>query len=238
MECQENRDFVTFRPSISTGWELFVPVEADTPGSLLEETCTVLEGIDATSHFFSPTGFEYSAHVGGDVSEVVELTNLEGGKAGRVDSSDDESLSLMVAELHNRLEALETTVWLSNVRFDRGWTNIRLVDGDHRIDMNSTRYKRTSDGEPTDRNPTREPLTISVFVNIDRTPQQYEVVVWTHTDIWFEDTDIGAINRTRLGDALERLRDELGATEFGLYSDSYSARWLRKQGFDDIVPEK
>lgn len=237
--CQRNRDYVRFYPQVDTGWELYVPVDAETADDLLEETFVVLEQVcEALGGFFSPTGLKYTAHYGNGDGDLGALLELEDGEMERIDVKNGQSTSRLISKLRTKIESIDSLVWLALIQIDRGWTKIRLSDGDHQIDVDSDRYKRDSAALQTDRPPTSEPLTVNVFTDLRHSPPHYEVIIWTNTDIWFEDTEIGAVNRARLGDGFRRIRDNLDVTEFGFYSESYSARWLRDQGFHEIAPDE
>lgn len=236
--CTKNRDFVAYRASIGTGWEFFVPIEADTPQTLLDETYLVLERVgEALDSIFRPTGLEYTVHYGNGKDALEDLLDIDDGEMNRIDASDNPSMTRLRSMLEAEMKSFDPPVWLSLVQIDRGWTSIRLKDGEHEVDTSSNRYKLLSNGEPVDRSPTREPLTVYISTHLRSSSYRFKTRLWTYTDIWFEDTDIGATNRTRLGNAIERVRAELNVTEVEFHSESYSAEWLRKQGFQEIVPE-
>lgn len=103
-----------------------------------------------------------------------------------------------------------------NIRYIRvldiecGKTNFYLKSRESYIDRSSKDvYKECSYDEIIEEQPRSDPFRAEIYheKSMNGNNTVYKIRFWTHTDIWFEDTEIGKINRNRLRDIFKMLYD-------------------------------
>ncbi|USZ71097.1 hypothetical protein [Natronosalvus halobius] len=102
--------------------------------------------------------------------------------------------------------------WIPRVAFDGTEVKVRLNDGDVAASRRSNTVEYRKD-EPLNNDPTQDPLELSVLhgSNTDNydTDAGYvtSIIVAPMSDIWFEESDIGTMNRRHLTAFLERIEN-------------------------------
>lgn len=237
-QCGKNVDFVAFQPNLATGWTFTVPVSATTPEDLEDELLSLMHTvIDAASQLLTPTGLEYAIHWGKEFEDINEFEEFPQGDRRRMAVSESSSFEDALSSLRKDLPGTPSTRHLAHLVVDESLVNVCLEEGDFKVDRTSSRYKYWHDGEVRNKECTDPPLTFEITCLSHREPPRFDIVLWTHTDIWFEETELGAANRRRLGAALSKLATDLDILEADVYEGSYFAETLRKKGFHELLPE-
>lgn len=215
-----NQDRVALQPDRDVMfWDFIVPSKVETCEEQATEMVSLFERLFETfGSFFVPTEITYA------------IGRFPPGQRLPVDTNTDEYRGHIRRELRNEsgitVEAFHESTridgsdarWIPRVSFDETEVTVRLEDGD----VGASRHKNTvtyRKGEPVEDAPTRDPLELSVLhgPNTGRynTDAEYitSIVVAPMSKIWFEDTDIGAINRRYLAAFLERIEEAFPVVE-------------------------
>lgn len=117
---------------------------------------------------------------------------------------------------------------ISRIEFESGSTEIYLDGELRRISEDSEEIYRTYSVTEGDfvGSPYADPLKVTLrHVSRDflEPPKnsEYTVMIETETDVWFEDTEVGRINRERIASVFRTLVDELDAHEYYFGSELY-----------------
>lgn len=237
-QCQKNVDFVAFQPNLATGWTFTAPVSATTPEDLEDEMLSLTHTIiDAVSQLLRPIELEYAIHWGSKFEDINEFQEFPQGDRKRMVVSEFTGFEDALSALRKDLPESPSTRHLAHLVVDESLVKVRLEDGDFRVGRTSSRYKYWYDGEVRDKECSDPPLTLEITCLSHRDPPRFDVVLWTHIDIWFEETELGAANRRRLGKSLSQLANDLNILGADIYEESYFAETLRKRGFHELLPE-
>lgn len=232
MSSGKNESFVANRGDIETKW-IFEKLSDDNSTANVREFLSVLNHLfNALDGFVYPTNIEYVLWVlGSNSDEPVPVT-------GEIESPDGITASELTAEIQGHSETGAGTV--RRLTINENKTRIKLDDGEYLIDTCSNQYRTWMDGDVLEQPPAEDLLNIDIFYanKSDNEPHNYQIIIKTYTDIWFEDTKIGERNRERLTDALDQFCDAIDVDQVDFESRLVSKQALREDGFKGLLPER
>lgn len=191
-------------------WRFRVPVAATTNQERFEEMLSVVETLfEAFDPLLTPTLVEYqlSPYGEGDTNDIDDsLVDSEGISFDRFSE---------VVSSHGD----GSDYRLSPVGF-QGPITVRLTDGDYEISPESDQYRGSDDIY----SPSEPPISVSITqISFLLPGDEYEYVIeiLTHTNVWFEETEYGAVNRERLVDVLSTVEESLDPYAADITSEKY-----------------
>ena len=210
----KNREFVAYDPGLETAWIFAVAPTKWTTTGRFQETLQRIEDIfDAFGGLLYPRELEYIifAVEKGVSVDSVDLSSLS-PRTHDIDRSFTISFEDLVDVLQENTSSDETIPWLTRLSSNRAAVRLRLNREDHFIDIGSDRYRTWTDNQVSEKPPSQSPLKVRLthYGTGNEEQQYFQIVIYTYTDIWFENTEIGRINRERLTDALSRFASALG----------------------------
>ncbi|WP_132061021.1 hypothetical protein [Halorussus amylolyticus] len=228
----KNESFVANRVDIDTAW-VFKTVSDAEPSANIEEAVSLVNDLLASfDGFVCPTNTEYVLWIPEPDSDGdVPVT-------GKIESPNGLTAAEITTELREYTDGGTGTFRRLTINGNR--TRIDLKDGEHLIDATSDRYRQWTGEEVIDQSPVEDVFRIDVFYNdsSDDRCNYYQIAVWTYTDIWFEDTELGERNRERLAVALDRLVDALDVICVDFESRVISEHSLKQGEFSNLFPDR
>lgn len=209
-----NRTHVAIDPEYSYYWIFAVPSTATTSEEHLLEMGSIASSVlEVGNTFVQPTEIIYYERRYSDDDTPFDEGSSEPVETIENSIRDEDGVS--VDSLVQALGVDDTgPVRIPEVRFDRCKVRIYLENGDSWIDRSEKCIPYRA-GEPLDINGVRDPLTVKVqhATNIEHADldADYVYYVWIkpQSDIWFEDTEIGSVNRGYLSSYLQDIHDEV-----------------------------
>lgn len=224
---KQNNQKINCTPWLDTAWSLTGAPDTDDEG--LASDIDVLSHLaDCVGSLLEPTAVEYVLQSSGEKEAVSKTLN-------RGETLDWREIVESVTESAEgrsspRLARFEVTDCRVSVSHD----NKRIW-----LDTETDIYQTVNrDGEPTG-SAELSPIGLTVF-NLGLTSQTdaFEVVVRSHTDLWFDESADGESNRKRLSEVLHCLFERFNAETAEFDSSRYSTDGLRRRGFGDLTFEK
>ncbi len=143
-----------------------------------------------------------------------------------------------LSNIHSIETPKDRIKYIRQIRIDEGKTKFTIKGKDEYIDRNSKGlYAGWRFDEISDRQPEFDPIRIDISHNhlkgkdqhvesVD--PAYFEIIFWTYTDIWFENTEIGLANRDRLGNVLKKVYEKFDVCDTLFLSDWFSEKELKE----------
>lgn len=221
---EKNQTHVAIDPDQATSWSFIVPSDAETADDQFEEAAALArEVLDASEEFLRPQRLVATRRAFGEehefpfekvVPQATDRVPIEPEGTVAPDDVDADDLDVDLPAL------------LLKVESDRTEVQVELADGTRYLDRTEdvVPYR---DGEAQDREPNRDPLSVSVShaeagSRLDTDAEHiYNVSVSPHATIWFESSELGEANRERLVAYLERLDDALDSIHVRRTSNRY-----------------
>lgn len=232
MSSEKNESFVVNRGDIETKW-IFEKLSDVNPTANINEFLSVLNYLfNALDGFVYPTNIEYVLWVPrSDSDEPVPVT-------GEIESPDGITASELTAEIQDHSETGAGT--FRRLTINESKTSIKLKDGEHLIDTCSDRYRTWMDGDVLEHPPAEDLLKIDIFYGSgsDNRSHDYQIIIRTYTDIWFENTKVGECNRERLADALNQFCDAIDVDRIDFESRLVSKQALQEDGLKGLLLER
>lgn len=229
---KKNESFVANRVDTGTKWIFTTLSDADPTANVEESLSLVAQLFAAFDGLVYPTTAEYVLFVPeSNLDEYVSVT-------GELESVTGLTAEDVADEFLNRSDSERGT--FRRLTINQNKTRIELEDGEHLIDVSSDRYRPWTGDERVEQPPAEDVFRIDVFYDDGSSTKSsyYEIVIWTYTDIWFEDTEIGARNRERLATALGQFYDAVDAESVDFESRLVSKDSLQSEGFSDLLPDR
>lgn len=230
-----NVNHVAIKEGVKCTWTFVLPSNARYCADEIEELSDICSQLFSTlDNFVVPlrANFSIQRYPRGSLIPVGD----DGGPNGCIEQlersvSDDDGIKVdsLIAAFHpNR----SSDAYVQRVHIDRTKVNMRLEWGDGLVDRyaHSVRYNVDT---PLDRPPSYDPLYFEIahLPNVDVVDTDsdflFVVRVNTKTDIWFEDTEIGRVNRERLTALLRRIDTTLSTKKL-----------IRRTDWDNTDPLK
>lgn len=211
-----NKDHVAIKPSLDANWTFLVPSTSNTCSAEADEiieTCSKL--FEAFEDFVVPVEATYNLQT--FPADSLVPTSPNGSPDERIDSQEivkENEEGIQFETLFEKYStSSESAYYIPELRINRTKVMMYLESGDVYVDRenHSVFYKGNV---PQDQVPTYDPLSFEVthLADLDDVVSTNFVIVIrvrTKTDIWFENTDIGEVNRSRLQALLERIESNL-----------------------------
>lgn len=231
-----NTDFVGVQIDAGGSWSFFIPSDARRLSDCLSEFASISERLfDACEGFLQPVEVEYSVkRYSGDGPVSVLFDGGDRREAALLESDrhrivDEDGVSEVPIQTH-RIDG-EEVACVGDIEFVRSRARIYLEEFDGWVDRGSNRIKTTRFGEVLSSDPTEDIFFLTVtHLKASQNPDLesgYHLSVGTYTDLWFEDTEIGEVNRRRLTDFFGRLVDSFEFVEIRVDSKRHSDDQLR-----------
>lgn len=179
-------------------WRFRVPVAGTTDRERFEGMLSVVETLfEAFDPLLRPTQVEYrlSPHEEDDASDIEET----------VSDSDGVSFDRLSEDVRSHGDASDYR--LSPLGF-QGPITVRRSDGDCEVGPESDRYGRPDDARESSEPPIRVSVSQVGFM-LPEGEYEYVIEVTTNTNVWFEETESGAVNRERLANVLATVEESL-----------------------------
>ncbi|MFC3959412.1 hypothetical protein [Halovivax cerinus] len=213
---QANRDHVALRPDRDVMfWEFIVPSRVKTCEAQATEMVSLFERLFETfGSFFVPTEITYAIGRFPPGQRLPVDVNVDEYRGHiRRELRDESGITVEAFRESARIDGSEAR-WIPRIEFDETEVTVRLEQGDVAASKhkNTVSYRK---GEPVEDAPAQDPLDLSALhgQNTGRynTDAEYvtSFVVAPMSDIWFENTEIGATNRRYLTAFLERIEAAL-----------------------------
>jgi hypothetical protein len=212
MMDSKNRDHLAIQPDLEAYWKLAMASDATTCSEETEEmlvTCSEL--FDAFFGFIQPTGAKFKVT---EDPSGHSLPTLKTGEGDRLETTEVQLEMEDGIEYDDIKGAVqfpdERALWLPRIFFDSNKVKVNLAEGTQYLDRNSpcVTYRRTA---RVDDQPQFDPLSMDIW-HLENIPDNqidsdfiYMLSIRPHSDIWFEDGDIGLRNRELLSSFFERL---------------------------------
>lgn len=236
---RKNKDVVAYVPSLDCHWMFDVPLTGPRVSDMHAELLQLFEQVFyVVDGWLQPQNAEYTLlHYDEDISanKFFQSEHSSGSiEEIHLDSSDPtQSFLTKLGDTtsHDRTEVISRFI------VNQAATKIKLDKRDEYVDMKSTESYVwwLSDG-PIDRQPTSDPIEVHVRLRRPTTsgnPPVARIIFESYTDIWFEETDIGEVNRQRLAGVLRHLAAVLDQTGAWFHSNQYGEDRLEQLGLDD-----
>lgn len=192
-KSKQNKTFLAFRPK-SVSWILEVPASPEENKG--DQMLSILEEI-----FIS-------------FKDILIITNVECHLESKSEPEQTDSLQILDSDgvtFRDLLSKVPKTSQRVTEIYISGKSKIQLLDGEQNIDMCSDNYFWCTKEDILEKKPDKNPIEISVnqYGIFTSASYQHDLQITTSTDIWFENSEIGQINRRKLATALEELYSRL-----------------------------
>lgn len=232
-----NTEFLAIKQEVYCSWSFVVESHSTRCSDVMSELQDLCGGLfSAFDDFVIPVGVEFTRQL--FPPDAYVPTSEHGHPDTRLESQDVELVEEDGIALDTLLIALsseeEGANYVSSIHIDSCKVNIRLEDGDSYVDR-SNRSALYNSNERVDRAPSYDPLSIEIvhLPNVDdediEAPYQFIVRVKSKADIWFEDSELGRINRERLRGLLKRIDNSLAVKKLLRETD-----WNDTSALEDI----
>lgn len=244
MGGDRNERYVAATPNEYT-WTLRVRGTAETPQTQFEESLAFLDIVwERLNGFIIPTSVEYVLQYA-DTDTEFNGRPMSDSLTAVTDTIRDE-LGVTHAQLVDSIQAHissgGSSAWLTRVTIEKNRTAVSLGGDEFLLEAESEQYRRPGEtaDEDDSTNPGQDLFKIELF-SLDpfsKSSSDYEVVVWTFTDLWFDDTESAQMNRDRLAAMLSGLTKDLPTVDVEFNSDTLSAETLQTHGeLRRLLPE-
>lgn len=242
-DMQKNIDFVAYMPQKESSWGFHIVGKAKKTSEILDEILEITRKVfDINKGFLIPTKIEDGLLTFSEdcsASGVFGHDPLEKIPMG-IKSNKGISYHEFLSNIQNIETPKDGIKYIRRIEIDEGKTKFVLKENDEYIDRNSKGlYVGWRFDKISDRKPTSDPIRIDIFhssskgenQHVESTdPAYYQIIFWTETDIWFENTKIGLANRNRLRDVLKEVYDSFNVVDTLFMSD-----WFSEDKLKDIV---
>lgn len=231
MTTIRDREYVPFVPDLDCAWEFTITPKAESISGVYDEILSITETVfESVAGFVRPT--EVTATVLGYDRNLPVMDAFEIDPAFQtvVEAMSDSGVTYQ--SLLTNLQAVappsDRVTTLRLVDFPCEETKITFDDRTEWISRNSSRYRWQLRERPVDEQPAQDLFSIKInhLRYVTREESYYHISIWTSTDIWFKDTDLGRRNRPRLERMLSTLVEELNPDKIEVYSDTFDEERL------------
>lgn len=214
----KNETHVVYDPNLSCYWSFYFPAESQTFSEQFTESVDIMKRLYSIYESFAePT------------QATLESRGYEDDRLVS-DRDQDRNLQSWIDETDLRVRSSTSLEWTdiqtqfsSIPSINEGITTLRRAGLTGRFEVNlhseryigrdSDRYVTWSEGERYDTDPQHDPVTVKLQFNRIEGLEPYHIMVETHTDLWFESTQLGRTNRERLQTFLHRIDKEFQISE-------------------------
>lgn len=232
MPNKRNKTYISIVPQLECSWLFEIRSKTENISDRLEESLSILKEIlECSDDFFVPTEIEYRLRAYSEEYLVKDLIDLDTDKEPVESKVNTVTCSggISYQKLANSVRSAELpadTVCYPSKYIITGTRVCMYVDGsNHEIDRGEEEYykmwSRTDQGR-MNQPPFSDPLSITIRQSFDG--ESYIISIGTPTDIWFEDTESGRINRKRLSDFLTCVFDNLDTVKVEYHSNYYQTQ--------------
>ncbi len=244
---RKNIDFVAYVPRSGSSWTFYLVGKAEKVSEVTDEILDIIKKVlDINNGFFIPTKIEYSLIT---ESEDFTANSLFGTRIEPLDRFPREIKSdngISSYQFKMDVQSIETPKdvvrYIHRIKMD-GKTRFVLDGRDEYIDGKSKGlYAIICDGKVLDEQLSIGPLMIDVQQSSLKDESKsveianhayYKIIFRTYTDMWFEDTQIGLANRSRLRRVLKGVYDSFDVTGTLFMSDHFSEKTLKEVVFGE-----
>lgn len=224
---EKNKDFVAYMPSLDCQWIFTKEMEAETIAETYDEVLSLCHDVFyASRNFLIPTTARFTLHAfdsDTDASRIFQVDPID-IETGEISHEEGLKFDQLERRIDESALGLNSPVSIFEIEITSATTVIAL--GQQAVAVNSGTgelYKWMYHGEPTDRRPSFDPVTVGIYrrKGVELAKPIYKIVVTTHTDIWFEETQTGEQNLRRLAEVLSELDERLDPSEVDFHSERY-----------------
>ena len=241
---QKNVDFVAYAPQAESSWGFYIPGKAKKASEVCDEILRVTARLlEISEGFFLPTGLEYSLYSLPDDLLANDTFSSAGFDVRKLDSTQKcvgptggFSYARLAEDARCSSSAAGSSKYIRRIEIE-GKTRFTLKDRDLYVDKNSLEvYLSGSNPEKSASLPNFNPVWIDLIHSSSKSqtqeveradPAYYQLIVWTYTDMWFDNTAIGRCNCYRLRHFLNGIVETFHVTDYLFMSDRYSEEALK-----------
>lgn len=224
----KNLDFVAIDEDFECLWRFTFASIREGRGSRLEQSLSgVRRFFDALDGFIRPLQFSYQ------LSSPESADSADGSEGSWREVSSESGISWSDVAQDARRVASSASVEIVGFEVEHAAVRISLADGDYHVDRHASRCKRWETGEVVDAVPWFDPLSLKLRPAPSwtaGTEGMYRITVESHTELWFEDTDVAERNRVRLAEFLDRIRETFHPTSIECRSN-----WRSEEELDAVL---
>jgi hypothetical protein len=222
----KNRDHLAILPNLETYWSLSVPSDVVTCSVATKEMINICSHIfQSFDGFVQPFGISYKILLYPEGQKVPYENQTE-----FIETIERELHSDEVLDIDDFITSTQITTnearWIPRVYFNHNRVKIQLKDGEKYIGRTESCvvYRH---GDSLENDPTYDPLELEIWFapNHEKSLDSdfvFYIKIKAHSDIWFEDSDIGKANRRNLSSFLARITSELPVGTIRRESNWYS----------------
>jgi hypothetical protein len=222
---KKNQRVVAYTPWSDTEWSITGDVHGRSSG--FDSDHEVLKSLyQCLSGFISPTEVEF-------VVQYPEEEGLE-PEAGRI-YKNEITFQIVIDELSERI-GNSNNARIARISIEDCEARFQIESGMVWIGTESTAYASFDKQGQQIASPSRPPLTVELFnTGLVGEEYEYEIVLRSHTDIWFENTSLGEINRRQLRNLILCLGTPFENAHIKFDSSYYSEDGLRERGLGELI---
>lgn len=237
MELQKNNEFVAYIPNLDCLWVFYIAGKAEKVSETYEEILVIMKKLlDLLHEFYIPTKIEYSLLTFPEDVESGKTFDFRpsGGTSRTIQSTEGISFQKLMEDIQSIDFSPDEIKNIRIIDIISGITRVSLNGNEKYIDKNSRElYKLWHYDEIVEEQP-----TIDLFdINIRHCrPEKgintvYSIAFWTHTDIWFEENEIGLKNRTRLRYVFKKLYENFDVIDTHFDSNKFGEQKTKDVAF-------
>lgn len=200
-----------------TQWGFLIQSSVDKCDDQAEEMLKRLSGLfDAFGEFIIPTEVNVSCHTLSENQPMSKcLTEATSSTLERKTIRSEEGIK--ESDIHKNIqEYQDRTTYIHGITIDRNKVKIELESGIHYLGCDDSQYGYPETSQSSDQVPLWEPINPKKLIHNDWEagvkegyPFSYWLPVGIHSDIWFEDSELGQRNRENLTNFLEAIESNL-----------------------------
>ena len=243
----KNIDFVAYFPQKMSIWRFVVAGKARQLSEVYDETLAVSKTVlDACEGFFIPTEADYSLRIypedmpaNGYYLQHIQPLHLE---RKDIQLKNGIVYTDLIKDIQSAETGKDIVKNIGQLRFLAGKTKFILKANEKYLDRHSELYLTWDYDEVSSEPPSDDPILLEIQQSMSKDRGEsvtitdhayYDIVFRTFTDIWFENTEIGVLNRDRLRHVFKTILEKYEVVDTSFFSDWFSEEKLKNIAFID-----
>lgn len=245
MTPTKNEDFITCGSKTTGRWNFRINSSATHISETVDELCTTVKKLwSALEPFYCVTKCGFAIWVYEEDIPLRDSLTLEVDEQNVYNERLENERSITaetLCETFHSVSDQHPAVRLAHLKSQESSCNIRLGAKDRYISQSDTEfYKREVSDGVVDEDPYDQLLEITVNYhrgeNENSEKANMMVIGFTsHSDIWFAETEQGAVNRQRLASVLQTVYEEFDVVWASFSSEITTKDTLTEQGMTELV---
>lgn len=207
----KNSAYVSYAPSLSGGWTFTIGHKGGSIAETYDELIDIYSKVIlAGKDFVTPTAITYTLN---EHSENINAENMysvspDDQYSEEIKSSTGLESEYVINHIDEHAETLDQFVSINNIDITGALVSVILDNLELEVSRNTEEvYKWVDQDGPVGNPPGEDPVTVTIYrrKKIPANIPVYKVCIDIHSDIWYEDNEIGERNRELLARFLRRL---------------------------------